>query len=188
MRQKQRRKSLIDAKTQGVILRKALFHWVVFLVCGMFFGTIVQICAHPFEPISTNLTNSIKGSLPMLLTFACLCPIFAYDFLKLSNRVFGPVIRIRKTIRKLAQGKKAEKINTRKKDCHGELVRDVNRLIEIVQSNNDAFGAQSTRSPDQDNAVNSEIADDIKTILNLVRAHKLAEPDLASVAEEHHEC
>mgnify|MGYP001325922956 FL=1 len=49
------------------------------------------------------------------------------------HRIAGPVYRIEKTIREMAEGKKVEPIRLRKKDFFKSLAEAVNKLIEKQQ-------------------------------------------------------
>jgi len=46
------------------------------------------------------------------------------------HRIAGPIYRIEKTVREMAEGKKVEPIRLRKKDFFKSLAEAVNKLIE----------------------------------------------------------
>ena len=73
---------------------------------------------------------------PMTMSFLVF-PIVAYDCIRFSNRIAGPIWRVRQTIRDINDGEPVRMITLRKDDYCNELADEVNRLVEkrIDQSN-----------------------------------------------------
>ncbi len=59
-------------------------------------------------------------------------PTFVYDSMKLSNRFAGPVMRLRESIRDLAQGESVEELKFRDNDFWRELSDDFNAVAKRV--------------------------------------------------------
>ncbi|MFN3189508.1 MAG: hypothetical protein ACE361_03210 [Aureliella sp.] len=128
-----RTKLIANFATDGIMVRKAIIHWTVFTLVAFLISGGIQFCSNPFASLDENLLTSARTFAPVLLTLVCLGPVFVYDLLKASNRIFGPIPRIQQIIRQLQQGEKVELLKVRDNDIHGELVTDINALIELVQ-------------------------------------------------------
>ncbi|MEM9940925.1 MAG: hypothetical protein AAF939_05005 [Planctomycetota bacterium] len=130
---RQRTQMITDVKTQGIIVRKTLLHWTIFTLSSLMISVIIQFCNNPFDTFSNNFVKAIRTFAPVMLTLICVGPIFIFDFLKLSNRIFGPIPRIRNKIRALAKGEFVSQLKTREDDTHLDLVEDINLLIQMIQ-------------------------------------------------------
>jgi hypothetical protein len=71
---------------------------------------------------------------PTLLAVLALAPIFVLDLCKLSNRFVGPVLRLRRGMRDLAEGRTVSPIHFRKGDFWQDLGTDFNQVVECVQA------------------------------------------------------
>jgi hypothetical protein len=70
---------------------------------------------------------------PLLLCFAVLVPFFAWDAVRFSHRLVGPLARIRKAVRALADGEAVRPIQLRDGDFLVELRDDLNALIGALE-------------------------------------------------------
>lgn len=129
---KSRAKLICDLKTQGQIIRMASLHWAIFCVTSVALATLVQFCSNPFEGVYANVVAGLRAFAPAILVAICLCPVFVYDFLKLSNRIFGPIPRVRNMIRTMRAGEHVEPLQAREDDVHADLVADINGLIKLL--------------------------------------------------------
>ena len=57
-------------------------------------------------------------------------PAFIYDTIKLSNRFVGPILRLKNSVRSVADGKPVSPLKFRGGDFWHELADDFNRLNE----------------------------------------------------------
>ena len=83
-------------------------------------------------------------------------PIVARDCVRFSNRIAGPVWRLRQTLRDINDGRVVRMIKLRKGDfCH-ELADEVNRLIE--KSSDQSLDENSACEPELRVATNETAA------------------------------
>lgn len=143
-RKETRSKLIIDLRTQGQIIRMAAMHWIIFCVTSVALAVFVHYCSNPFAGVYANFINGLKSFAPVVFVAVCLCPVFVYDFLKLSNRIFGPVPRFHSMIKTMRAGEEVEPLQTRKDDIHADLIADVNGLIALVSE-----GRKALRSRDK---------------------------------------
>ncbi len=71
---------------------------------------------------------------PLLYASIILLPYFIYDLIKFSNRVAGPLYRLQKTMREMADGKPVQEFKPRKGDLMPEFFDDFNALLRTWNS------------------------------------------------------
>ncbi len=83
----------------------------------------------------TELYGEFLGQYyPLMICSLALLPVFCLDLIRLTHRVAGPLVRIQRTLREMAQGEPVQPIHLRKGDLLDELVDAVNACI-AAQSN-----------------------------------------------------
>ena len=76
---------------------------------------VMQVCAIPFA-----------ASLLLL-------PIVVFDAIRFSHRFAGPMVRLRRAMKELAEGRACAPVLLRDGDCWIDFAVDLNRLIERVE-------------------------------------------------------
>ncbi len=71
----------------------------------------------------------------MFLSLMLLLPLFVYDSFQLSNRFAGPVKRLRRVLRDLAEGKEISPITFRKGAYWQEMAEELNRALGCQRKN-----------------------------------------------------
>ncbi len=128
MKSNRRKKYVVDSGLQFSLARRLLVYWcatwlIVFAlpICTRLFFTSL-----PFDQLASKLLADLW--FPMLMS-VMLLPIVAWESLRFSNKIAGPVHRVRRTLQNLAEQQPVAPIRLRKGDfCH-ELAQDVNRVI-----------------------------------------------------------
>ena len=70
---------------------------------------------------------------PLLICFSVLVPFFAWDAVRFSHRLVGPLVRIQKTLRTLGKCEPTRPIQLRDGDYLLELKDDLNALIAVLE-------------------------------------------------------
>jgi hypothetical protein len=70
---------------------------------------------------------------PVWICFAVLVPFFAWDAVRFSHRLVGPLVRIRKTVRGIVAGEPQRPVQLRDGDFLLELRDDLNALIATLE-------------------------------------------------------
>ncbi len=130
MPKRSRSRLWIDRQIQGALAMRVMLHWCVFAFVACFVTLIFQFIADPFQPFSAKLQNIWRNQGPFLLTIILLLPAFAYDTIKLSHRFAGPILRLRKSLRAIAQGEEIQRVQFRDNDFWRGLAEDFNTLID----------------------------------------------------------
>ncbi|MDP6060608.1 MAG: hypothetical protein QGH33_17015 [Pirellulaceae bacterium] len=127
---KRRRKQFVDRAVQGTLLLHLVAHWVFFLLAAVAFLYFVEMLAGDPRNLGRSLFHR-HG--PTVLAVLVLAPIFLLDLCKLSNWFAGPVIRLRRGMRELAEGRDVSQIKFRENDFWQDLATDFNQVVERVQ-------------------------------------------------------
>ena len=151
-----RRKSVVDARVQWMLAGRVIMHFCLFICAGMFFGLIFQYLTNPIGTLPEHLAMFWKQSAPLLIAMFCLIPVFVRDTLTLSNRIVGPICRLRDTVRRLGNGEDVPPLTFRKKDMWDDLPGLFNHMMTELRS------AKSPASPASDITPN-ESASEIPT-------------------------
>jgi hypothetical protein len=125
-----RKKTYVDPKIQGALVRRILIHWVAFLGAAYAVTFCVQLLAAPFRPIGEHLQHLWWTQGPFLLVFVLLLPVFILDTIRLSHRFVGPVYRLRQTIRQIAEGETPPALKFRESDFWQDMAQDFNAMVD----------------------------------------------------------
>jgi HAMP domain-containing protein len=86
----------------------------------------------PSDPWS-QFTETLESNLPVLVLLTVLVPVMAWDAIRFSHRLVGPLTRFRHTIHSVAQGEPVRPIKLRDGDYLLELRDEFNRMLEELQ-------------------------------------------------------
>jgi hypothetical protein len=120
----------IDRQIQGALAVRVAIHWCLFALIVSVLTVFLQFIGNPLAPLSQHLQNFWRNQGAFLIVMAITLPIFVYDTIKLSNRFAGPVLRLRRIMREIAEGGAVEKLSFRDHDFWRGLAEDFNRLVD----------------------------------------------------------
>ena len=125
-----RRRLFVDFKLQGALVLHATLYWFYCLLSVSLIAfcwiIVVQRPATSGELFQTLWMNYGPALLGSLILF----PIVFIDCLRTSNRFAGPMVRVQKAMKQLANGEAVEPISLRKDDYWREFAADFNRLLD----------------------------------------------------------
>jgi methyl-accepting chemotaxis protein len=90
------------------------------------------IAEGPVDPWR-QFVETIYGNLPAFLVLLLLVPIVAWDTVRMSHRLVGPLVRFRRTIQDIADGELVRPIKLREEDYLTEMRDEFNRMLESLQ-------------------------------------------------------
>lgn len=128
-----RGKLFIDDNVQGSLIKRIVLHW-----CAFFLLSLLSLFA--LEYFMGDPALSFGGHLAVIwgkyaffiLLMLAVVPTFIYDTLKLSHRFAGPILRLKSSIRSLAEGENVAELKFRDNDFWSELSDDFNRVAHRV--------------------------------------------------------
>ena len=125
-----RKKHFVDWSVQGAILLRLILHWALFVfAAGAFLYFIELVGGAPRN--AGKILVARHG--PTVLAVLVLAPIFLRDLCKLTNRFAGPMVRLRRAMHDLAEGRDVAPIQIRDGDFWGELAVDFDRVVDRVR-------------------------------------------------------
>lgn len=127
----QRKRNIVfcDRAVQGALLLHVVGHWVMFLfAAGVFLLFVEMLSGDPRDA----LEHMLRRNGPSILAVLVLAPIFLRDLCKLSNRFAGPIGRLQRAMRELAEGDNVEPVHFRDGDFWQDVAADFNRLAQHV--------------------------------------------------------
>ena len=127
-----RKKTFIDAKVQGALVRRLVMHWASFITIAAVVAFALQILTNPFRPLEHHLQEMWWTHGPFLLVMFFMLPVFIVDTIKLSHRFAGPIYRLRNVIKGMAEGEPFKPVKFREMDFWQDLADDFNTMIERV--------------------------------------------------------
>lgn len=129
MSRPQRRRKFVDSKVQGTLVRRVIFHWLVFITVASVTALLLQVLSDPFRPISEQFQDMWWTHGPFLVVMLFLLPVFVMDTVKLSHRFAGPIQNMRRVMREIADGQPPRKLQFRSNDFWHELAAEFNAMI-----------------------------------------------------------
>lgn len=128
-----RGKFYVDKKVQGALATRIVFHWFVFFIlCLISLYTLEYFMGDPVLTMGERLSVLWGRYASFVLLMICVIPAFVYDSMKLSNRFAGPMVRLKDSIRKLADGEPTSELNFRDGDFWQDVSKEFNRMVEKV--------------------------------------------------------
>ncbi len=129
-----RSKIYIDRTVQGAIAKRVILHWFVFLVLtSLSLFTLESFLGDSQLSMSEHAGVVLsKYSFFFVLMFAIM-PTFIYDTIKLSHRFAGPILRLKESLKGLADGEEVAHLKFRENDFWRELSEDFNRVADRVR-------------------------------------------------------
>jgi hypothetical protein len=144
-----RKQFLIEKKLQWQLARRHILSWLlgglivlsmpfaVSILYGIYFGTLT------FGEACQELLDAIWYPLLIVLL---LIPLGIQESIRFTNRIAGPVYRMRLELRKMLNGDAAAQIRLRRHDFMKEFVDEFNLLSAKVNEWRDELGARDSAS------------------------------------------
>lgn len=132
-----RARVLIDRQVQFALARRIITHWCLFFALSLtaLFG-VEYVLADPSQKLSSYVASIWGKYAFFILLMLAVIPTFVYDTVKLSNRFVGPIVRLRRSIRSLADGDAVPTLRFREGDFWRELSDDFNRVAARLEQEN----------------------------------------------------
>jgi hypothetical protein len=126
----QRKKTFVDPKVQGALVRRLMIHWLSFIAVSSIVTFCLQALSNPFRTWGEHASELWWTHGPFFLVMLFMLPVFVLDTIKLSHRFAGPIYRLRQTIRQIAQGDPPPRLKFRDFDFWQGLAKDFNRMVD----------------------------------------------------------
>ncbi|HET6880534.1 MAG TPA: hypothetical protein VFI31_10290 [Pirellulales bacterium] len=142
-----RKKLLVDRQVQWAFLLRAIGYWLMCMCTVMLLLLFTNMLVEPvrlFAPEADGLWLRIG---PTVIGAILFLPVVVYDFLRVSNRLVGPLFRLRKAMRALAAGEHVEPLRFRDGDFWREFADEFNAVARLVHVSGGCCASQSVELP-----------------------------------------
>lgn len=128
-----RTRRFVDRSVQGALLLAVTAHWALFLTATAVLLVIIDMAEGVLfsVPERSSFTAAV---MPIALVVLVLTPMFVYDMVRMSHRFAGPLVRLRRAMHDLADGREVPPVHFREGDFWHELAADFNRVSARVRS------------------------------------------------------
>jgi hypothetical protein len=127
-----RKRLFVDPKVQGALVLRVLLYWVTCLVTVSMMLLCWWMLTGPARLFYTQFDDLWIQYGPAMVASLLLLPMVILDVLRLSNRFVGPLLRLRRGMRALAQGEQVEPIEFRDGDFWQDFAQEFNALAAYV--------------------------------------------------------
>ncbi len=124
-----RRQLFVDASVQGAVLRRVVIYWFLGMAVVLLGLLCYRITTGPARPFYTHLDDMWFHYGPVFIATLLMLPVVAYDCVKLTHRFAGPMFRMRRAMKTLAQGKTTHPVHFRDNDFWRDFAEDFNSLL-----------------------------------------------------------
>ena len=127
-----RKRLYINPDIQGGLIARTVVHWLLYMAAALVAATIWTTYRSHDAFILSLAQEVLSNFAPAFIAGVALLPLFLYDQLRFSNRMVGPIYRLRQEMRKLTRGEGVQRLRFRNQDHWPELAEEFNRLAEMV--------------------------------------------------------
>ena len=122
----------MDQKTRSTIILLAIRRWCLYAVATLLLVSLGSIWMQPNTPVFKQVVNNLCYLAPTAVASLLLLPLLVREILVDTNRVTGPIRRLRGEIQKLRDGQALRPLRLREGDHWKELAEDFNALVEQI--------------------------------------------------------
>jgi hypothetical protein len=125
-----RKRLLIDWRSQGALLFRAFIYWALFAITITQLILFWEILNGPDGPFWSHFRFLLvwDNHTVVLVAWLVLLPVLLIDVAYISNRIVGPLTRVRETLRGLAAGKTVSPLKFRKNDYFQAMADELNAV------------------------------------------------------------
>lgn len=120
----------VDADVQGVLLRRVALYALCCLIYAGVALWVSEWLVHPKEDSRDVLARFAEECLFWMPGLLLLAPIFAYDYLRVTNRFAGPIFSLRREMQRLAEDRSERPLKFRDEDHWSEMAETFNQIRE----------------------------------------------------------
>jgi hypothetical protein len=133
MKRHSRNRLFIDPQIQGMLMVRCLGYWAAMLMTVTVLLITWRSMSGPAKIFYEHFDELwAQYQLPFIAT-VFLLPLVLLDIAKLSNRFVGPMIRLRRALREMANGEPIRLIHFRAGDYWSEVADEFNAVATRVQ-------------------------------------------------------
>jgi HAMP domain-containing protein len=126
----QRKKVYVDKHVQGGIVVRLGAIWLLTTSIAIGVSALLQFLGDPTIGFEAYVADFSRYWVPTLMAFGAMLPIAGLHLVRFTHRFVGPIVRLRRLMRELADGKTLQPVKFREKDYWHDLADEFNRVAE----------------------------------------------------------
>lgn len=123
-----RRRYFVDSQVQGALVRQIAKYWIWTSITFALVVLVYRVTPVLLSGRATAAEHFWFHLSPLLLASSVVFPLIIFSAVRFSNRFVGPVLRFRRALQELADGKTPQDITLRKNDYWTDMAENINRL------------------------------------------------------------
>ena len=150
-----RKQNYVNATIQGGLTKRIFVHWAIFfLLTSVTVLAVKTLMGDPAVSFAERFQNQLGEIVLYVIIFAAIFPAFMLDTIRFSNRFVGPISRLRRHMRELAETGETSDIKFRNNDFWQEVAQEFNAVNQLARSKK-ANGRQETVAANEPVAASS---------------------------------
>jgi len=141
-----RKRTYVNARVQGRIIGRVAAYWLMYHIVlwhGLFVFRYAQVRMSSDEELLSQSVGSIYwqfciNHVPLLMASLLIMPLFMLDFVRLTHRVVGPLVRAGDALQQLMQNKRVPSVEFRKGDLLTEFETTFNDFLAYYDQQKNA--------------------------------------------------
>lgn len=129
---------MVNRRVQMALIRRSAIYWLACMLFLVMPLTLWRCWQSPDILIVRHFADVCLDYSAVLVMSAFLLPFAAYDMLKLSNRIAGPLYRLRGSLAALADGESVSEVQFRPDDFWPEMAEEFNRVADRLNKQADS--------------------------------------------------
>lgn len=133
----QRKQLLVDREVQGSLMTKAAFYWLLSLAVVAALNVLGWIFVSPGGDLLAELRRELPSVFAMWIVAALsslvVLPVLLYDLARHSNRFAGPIYRLQRAMRAVADGKTIQPVVFREGDYWHDMADSFNQIVTRLE-------------------------------------------------------
>ncbi|MBI2806475.1 MAG: hypothetical protein HYX68_15955 [Planctomycetes bacterium] len=122
----------VDPFQTRLSLRIGGYLAVFFVVfCNLLF--VWKLCTEGVTDPVGQFLETLRANVPVLVCLIFLVPVMAWDMIRFSHHLVGPLVRFRHAIKAIADGEPIRPVKLRDGDHLTEMRDEFNRMLEELQ-------------------------------------------------------
>lgn len=125
-----RKRLFVDPTVQGAFLLRAVFYWLACVACLAMLLLTGYFLPYPDASFDSIVANQWFRVMPAVVLFLGLLPAMAFDMVRLTHRMVGPLVRLRSAMRGVAQGERISPLHFREDDFWRDCADEFNAILD----------------------------------------------------------
>lgn len=144
------RKRLFVDEIQRRIIVKTILQWYFYMSAILLVVCLGSAWLNPHTLAIKHVFSAFVYFSPGVIASIILLPLVIYDMLVSTNKVAGPIYRLRKEMRTVIDGEEVNQLKFREGDAFQELAEDFNELVAYVNQLKQSASSEPSNATKED--------------------------------------